>query len=342
MALKRLAAGYRKLGVAANIMAQLGQLVVTGKCRLNRSAGNQMRGIDFYPTTDFLAALMKSAYAFKMTHGYLPKLAAPSSFTEHLFVRKFFAPLPMPSLADKLTAREYVRTRLGDDVLTPVVWIGNSARELFAAELPSGRFVLKANNSCGANIFLDLPHDLSAKRDEIAKRTSHWLADRFGYDWGEWQYCTFPCRLFLESFIDFNGTAAPDEYKFFCFDGKARLINFHVDRFAQHRSALYDPSWKQFPVDYGRELGHSDQPGNLADMVRVAETIATGLEFARIDLYSDCKRVVKFGEITFTPGNALDRFSNFDFDLWLGRFFGKAPLPLTPRTGPNCSRARPR
>jgi hypothetical protein len=57
-------------------------------------------------------------------------------------------------------------------------------------------------------------------------------------------------------------------------------------------------------------------------MVRVAETIAAGLEFARIDLYSDCKRVVKFGEITLTPGNALDRFSDFQFDLWLGRFFG--------------------
>jgi TupA-like ATPgrasp len=59
-------------------------------------------------------------------------------------------------------------------------------------------------------------------------------------------------------------------------------------------------------------------------MGRVAETIAAGLEFARIDLYSDGKRVVKFGEITFTPGNALDCFSDFQFDLWLGRFFGNA------------------
>lgn len=57
-------------------------------------------------------------------------------------------------------------------------------------------------------------------------------------------------------------------------------------------------------------------------MVRIAETIAAGLEFARVDLYSDCKRVVKFGEITFTPGNSLDRFSDFQFDLRLGRFFG--------------------
>jgi hypothetical protein len=50
--------------------------------------------------------------------------------TEHLFVRKFFAPLPMPSLADKLTVREYVRARLGEEVLTPVVWVGDAVSDL--------------------------------------------------------------------------------------------------------------------------------------------------------------------------------------------------------------------
>jgi teichuronopeptide biosynthesis TupA-like protein len=319
--LMRIVSDRRKLGVVANIVGQLCWLMGTGKWP-KRPGGDQMRGIDFYPPMDFVAALMASAYKFEKTHGYLPNLVAPSSFTEHLFVRKFFAPLPMPSLADKLTAREYVRARLGDDVLTPVVWVGDAVGELFTAELPRGRFVLKANHSCGANLFLDLPRDLSTKRDGIAKCTSRWLAHRFGYDWGEWPYCTFPRKLFLESFIDFSGTAAPDEYKFFCFNGKARLINFHVDRFAQHKSALYDPLWKQFPVSYGRELAHRPRPENLVDMVSVAETIAAGLEFARIDLYSDRKRIIKFGEITFTPGNALDRFSDFQFDLWLGRFFG--------------------
>ncbi|HYA28088.1 MAG TPA: ATP-grasp fold amidoligase family protein [Acidobacteriota bacterium] len=242
-------------------------------------------------------------------------------------MRKFFAPLPIPSLADKLAAREYVRQRLGEDVLIPVAWVGDDINELFTAKLPAGRFVLKANNGCGTNLFLDLPHDLSIKRDIIAKRSSEWLADHFGYAWGEWQYCTFPGKLFLESFIDFNGAGLPDDYKFFCFKGKARLINFHVDRLAQHKSALYDPSWKQFPVSYGRELAHRPRPENLADMVRVAEAIAAGLDFARIDLYSDGKRVIKFGEITFTPGDALDRFSDFQFDLWLGRFFESGNVP---------------
>ena len=324
--MEHLAIIYRKLGVAANIIGQLGSLIARGKWPLKRPPGDHMRGVDFYPTRDFVYTLVTSAVAFKDKHGYLPSLSAPSSFTEQLFVRKFFAPLPMPSLADKLTAREYVRARLGDGVLIPVVWIGNDATKLCAAEVPTGRFVLKANNSCGANLFLDLPDDFLTKRDDIAKFVSRSMTDRFGYRGGEWQYCTFPGKLFLESFIDFNGTAAPEDYKFFCFNGKARLINYHVGRFADHKSALYDPSWKRFPVDYGRELAYRRRPENLPDMVRVAETIAAELDFARIDLYSDGQRVVKFGEITFFPGNALDRLSDFQFDLWLGRFFTSGTL----------------
>ena len=51
--------------------------------------------------------------------------------------------------------------------------------------------------------------------------------------WGKWQYCTFKARLSLEQFIDFNGTRAPDDYKFFCFKRKACLIEIDVDRFTQ-------------------------------------------------------------------------------------------------------------
>ena len=53
---------------------------------------------------------------FKAENGYVPPLASPTSFNEHIFARKFFAPLPMPSLADKLAAKDYVKARLGDDV----------------------------------------------------------------------------------------------------------------------------------------------------------------------------------------------------------------------------------
>jgi hypothetical protein len=60
-------------------------------------------------------------------------------------------------------------------------------------------------------------------------------------------------------------------------------------------------------------------------MIRVAETIAQGMDFARVDLYTDGNSHIKFGEITFTPGNGVLHFSDSKFDRWLGSLFDKEP-----------------
>jgi hypothetical protein len=119
--------------------------------------------------------LIRGAVQFKLTNGYVPCLASPISFNERIFARMFFAPMPMPSLADKLAAREYVKARLGDKFLPAVSWIGDDISGFIAAKPPTGRYVLKANNGCRFNLFLTLPDDLSAKRDEIRQRATGWL-----------------------------------------------------------------------------------------------------------------------------------------------------------------------
>jgi TupA-like ATPgrasp len=78
-------------------------------------------------------------------------------------------------------------------------------------------------------------------------------------------------------------------------------------------------------VAYRHDPIQHERPGNLDQMLWVAETIAKDMDFARIDLYSDGKRTIKFGEITFTPGNACSRFSDPRFDKWLGGLFTEDP-----------------
>jgi TupA-like ATPgrasp len=312
---------WSSLAVASNMVGQLGVMFIIGKWPLRPAHANSMRGVDFYPWQDFLHAVIRAARRFKSENGYLPLLARPASFNEHLFARKFFAPLPLPSLADKLAAKEFVRARLGNEFLPAAAWVGDEVGELFAATLPQGRYVLKANHGCNWNMFLNLPEDLSAKRTEIEQTATSWLNSRYGYDWGEWQYSIFKPKLFLEEFIDFNGVQTPDDYKLLCFHGKVRLIEVDVDRSTALRSAFYTPDWTYIPVTYGEEPIQRARPRNLDDMIRVAEAIAAGMEFVRIDLYTDGNSRMKFGEITFTPGDASLHFSDFKLDLWLGAQF---------------------
>ena len=321
---------WSSLAVASNIVGQLGLLVAKGKWPLRPRTENTLRGVDFYPWKDFLRALIHGAHMFKAENGYLPRLTTPATFNEHLFVRKFFAPLPMPSLADKLAAKEHVRTRVGDEFLPAVVWVGDDVGGLFAAKLPTGRYVLKSNHGWNSNLILNLPDDLSAKREEIEQRAKSWLTTRFGYDWGEWQYSTFKPKLFLEEFIDFNGVQTPDDCKFYCFRGKAYLIEVDIDRLTDLRSALYTRDWKLLPVTYGEPPIERPRPRNLEQMTWVAETIAGDMEFARVDLYSDGISRIRFGEITFIPGNAGLHFSDLRLDQWLGTHFGKGPINNMP------------
>ena len=315
----------RSLAVASNILGQLGLMVAAGKWPAKSAQTMTMRGVDFYPWKDFIRALIRGAHIFKLENGYLPPLVSPKTFNEHMFVRKFFAPLSVPSLANKLAAKDYVKARLGEEFLPAVAWVGDDVGELFATKQDAGRYVLKANHGSGWNMFLNLPDDFSARRTEIEQRAMSWLTSQFGYDWGEWHYSTFKPKLFLEDFIDFNGVQTPDDYKFYCFRGKACFIEVDVDRFTQSLSAFYTPDWKYIPVNYGEAPIQRARPRNLEDMIRVAEVIAADMDFIRVDLYSDGNSRIKFGEITFIPGNGTLHFSDFKFDQWLGSQFNKGP-----------------
>jgi TupA-like ATPgrasp len=308
--------------VASKIIGQLGVLAAARKLAPQVESGNAMRGIDFYSGPEFIRALIQSAVRFKKSHGYMPRLTSPTTFNEHIFVRMFFAPLRMPSLADKLAAKDHVRLRVGAEFTPDVVWVGENVSELFEAQFWAGRYVLKANHGCNWNLFLDLPGELRTKRDEIM-RASQWLTCRYGYQWGEWFYSTFRPKLFLEEFVNFNGMQPPDDYKFFCFNGKAVVIEVDVDRLTRLRSAFYTPDWKHIPVAYRHPPIECPRPHNLEEMIRAAEAIAEGLEFVRVDLYSDRKSKIKFGEMTFAPGAAISRFSDVEFDRWLGNHFVK-------------------
>jgi hypothetical protein len=264
--------------LAANMVGQLASVFASGHLPRLPPPGH-MRGVDFYTASQLVHVLAFSAQLFRDRHGYLPQLGSPNSFTEHVFARKFLAALPIPSLADKLVGREYARARVGDELITPIVWTGDQPADLLRASVPSGRFMLKANHGSGFNMAINLPDDLKARRSEIESTSARWLATPFGFYLGEWQYCTFRPKLFLEEYVPFNGSAAPDEYNVLCFRGEARLI------------------------------------------IRVAEVISRGFDFVRIDVVSDGRRSIRFGEITFTPTNAMRRFSDFQFDLDLGKHF---------------------
>jgi hypothetical protein len=307
-----------------NVIGQIGAVIATNRWVLAPPPANTMRGVDFYNATDFLSALLRSAVLFREAHGHLPQFASPTIFNEHIVARKFFAPLPLPSLGDKLGVRDYVRQRLGEEALIPVVWIGERVDDLFTADLPTGRFVLKPNHGFDMNLYLDLPQDLTARREEIEVKGQAWLGARFGYELGEWHYSVIKPKLFLETFLTEDGVDSMGEFKVHCFHGKARAMHIIAARDGAKRHGTYTTDWTYLPDAIAVGSIEFERPKNFDLLIETAERLAQGLEYARVDLYTDFKQFLKAGEITLTPGDGRQPFVDVEFARWLGGWFTPA------------------
>src|ERR671933_2766942 len=62
---------------------------------------------------------------YRQVFGQKPKLLFPQTFNEKLQHRKLFCRQSIHTVfADKIAVRDYVKQRLGSDVLTKIYWIG--------------------------------------------------------------------------------------------------------------------------------------------------------------------------------------------------------------------------
>ena len=72
---------------------------------------------------------------------------------------------------------------------------------------------------------------------------------------------------------------------------------------------FFDPDWHFLPITRDGQAAPPDftlpRPAGLAHMLSAAARLSQPFSFVRVDLY-DVEGRVYFGELTFTPGAALD------------------------------------
>lgn len=137
----------------------------------------------------------------------------------------------------------------------------------------------------------------------------------------EWPYYSGKkCRILIETLIE------PDpsddglvDYKFFCFQGKARFLYVITDRVLGRDGAfgIYDRDFRRLPYTLtGYRVLRQDfkKPQEFDRMIAVAEKLSERFPHARIDLYNQSGRIL-FGEITFYNFSGYVKFDPAEFDL---------------------------
>lgn len=244
-------------------------------------------------------------------------LAAPTTFNEKIqWLKLHHRKQSLPALVDKLCVRQYVAKTIGEQYLNELYATGASLEEIDPAILPQ-RFIVKCTHGSNWNIVV---RD-KATMDWLAliQQMDRWLRINY-YDLRrEWVYQHLKPRVVVERLMEVPEPPGLLDYKMFCFDGRVQLVQVDIDRSGDHRRNLYDLEWQRLPckLRYPPADHEVPRPRNLSLMIELAESLARGFPFVRVDLY-DYQEQVVFGEMTFFPGNGFEDFVPEEYDQKLG------------------------
>ncbi|MBP1933015.1 ATP-grasp fold amidoligase family protein [Ammoniphilus resinae] len=252
---------------------------------------------------------------FKKLVGYELNLQNPKTFNEKMQWMKLNGNLEAFSIyVDKYEVRQFVKEKVGDDYLIPLIGVYQQVDDINLLSLPNS-FVMKATNGSGMNVIV--PDKQSLNWDMARKKLQNWITMNYYLSSGEPCYKPLKGQIVIEEFIkDLSGDLK--DYKFFCFHGEPTYVQV-VSHKRVRRSAIYDLNWNKLKVRYANRLLKRPvpKPKPLDKMVQIASTLAKDFPFVRVDLYYTNDRIY-FGELTFVPNSGLKPFKPVKYD----RIFG--------------------
>ena len=254
---------------------------------------------------------------FRIKQGYKLNINNPQTYNEKLQWIKLYDKNPlMPKCVDKYTVREYVKSKGCSEILNELLWEGFNPEDIPFDKLPN-KFVIKVTHGSTFNIICIDKSKLDRK--DTIKKCKKWLKAKFLPCYGEWFYGVEKPRVIIEKYLDDGHHGDLYDYKVFCFNGKARIIDVHCGRFGEHKRNIYDLEWN-FLNEVQFKYNHFDgikKPKELDQLIRYAELLSSDFLHARVDFYIVKGKII-FGELTFTNGAGFDHITPYEFDLKMG------------------------
>lgn len=279
-----------------------------------------LRGIDVLEIGIVIQKMARAVRIVADTRGLLPDFCDPQTWFEKLVISKFFAPIPMPSPADKLGLAEYLGASPDTEIdVFPVIWSGQQAitKDLLdALSLPEGRYYAKSNCGSGTNFAFSIP----THTEELAtleRYSTKWLTLTHGARAAEWWYQLIRPQNFIERDMSEPGTSLTD-WKFHTGGGRVLAVQIDKDRHQGHCQLIYDRDFNYTDRALFFKKGIPDEkPAFFEEMVEIAEDIGREFEFARVDMYRVRGKTV-LGEVTLAPIGAQRMPISKELDQMMG------------------------
>lgn len=282
---------------------------------------NYRKMLNWLPDKIFLKAAFRARFGRKLD------LNNPKTFNEKLQWLKLYDRKPeYTKMVDKYLVRDYVKEKIGEEYLIPLLGVWENPEKINFDELPM-QFVLKCNHNSGLGmcIYKDKNSlDINKVKAELKKGIdqNYYLTGR------EWPYKDVPRRIIAEKYmVDESGYELKD-YKFYCFDGKVKLVMINSDRMSLEKTKAnyFDENYQPLDFVWGYENAEipPQKPEKFEEMKYLAEKLSENISHVRIDFYQTPSGIY-FGEITFFDGCGFDAIEPIEWDYKIGSWL-KLPM----------------
>lgn len=248
----------------------------------------------------------------------------PISLNEKIHRLKFYSDTSLwPLLADKYRVRNYVKKKGLAHILNDLYAVFEEIDDIDISSLPNS-FVMKSNKGYGDILVVKDKSEFTNKAIKQyfkSKQRKNSVAMK-----GEYHYEDIkPCYIAEKLLVEENTCGYLTDYKFYCFNGKAKYILVCSER---HKNGFtidtFDVDWKAYQVRIPAKnivtgKGEIERPHSLEQMIEICEKLSQGLPFVRVDLYEIYKKPI-FGEMTLTPAGGYLKHYTEEFINELGSY----------------------
>ena len=224
-------------------------------------------------------------------------------------------------MVDKYEAKEYVKNIIGEEYIIPTIGIYDKFENIDFEKLPQ-QFVMKCTHDSGGLVICKDKKNLNIK--EAKRKINQCLKVNYFNCWKEWPYKNVKPRIIIEKYMTNDDSDGINDYKFFCFNGKVKLLFIATDRVNENEETkfdFYDENFNHLPIKNGHPnaLVPPSKPLNFEKMKELAEILSKDIPHLRVDFY-EINGKIYFGELTFSHWAGMVPFEPEEYDLILGNW----------------------
>ncbi len=274
---------------------------------------SSMRIFHLLPDKEYLKLLYRCYFGRKLN------LDTPCTFNEkQQWLKLFDRKNVYTEMVDKSLAKRYAAEKIGEEHIIKTYGVWDKFDDIDFDALPM-QFVIKCTHDSGSIVICKNKEELDLLK--VREKINHGLKTESFYYGREWPYKNVHPKIIAEELLVDAPSGDLKDYKFFCFNGVVKCFKIDFDRFINHRANYYDRDCRLLPFgeddcppDFNANLSF---PAQIKDMIILAEKLAKGTKFLRVDFYNVNGKIY-FGEMTFFPASGFGVFTDEKWDKILG------------------------